>query len=184
MLEGSMEWVNLLKSWQELDCDLVWHQGQPANEAEISKLESRLNVKLPPSYKQFLKVANGCGNEWCRLNPVDEVVFLRENEPELANCYQHEIGAEPSVTDELYFVYGEKQDCCHVRFEYLVNALQISNEIGGLFSQVYLLLIPEVISATGEWEAWHFGPKFPGAFRYQSFEDMITGLIERKDFSL
>jgi SMI1 / KNR4 family (SUKH-1) len=174
-----MNWSDLLERWQVLDCDHDWQQGEFASAPEIASLESRLTLQLPPSYKQFLKVANGCGTEWCKLLSINEVKFFRESEPELVDDYRLETDSEPSISDELYFVYGKKQDCCHVRFEYLVNALQISNEIGGS-DCVYLLLIPEVISATGEWEAWHLGNKFPGAYRYQSFEDMMITLIEQE----
>lgn len=173
---NQMDWRKLIQSWQNLDCDHEWMERSGATESEISDLELRISAGLPTSYRNFLKVVNGCGTVWCRLFSVDEVRFFRESEPELVEYWRDEASSTQTIPDELYFTYGDKQDCCHARFAYLENALQISNEIGGS-DCVYLLLVPEVASATGEWEAWHLGNKFPGAFRYQSFEGLMSALI-------
>jgi hypothetical protein len=40
--------------------------------------------------------------------------------------------------------------------------LQISDDFEGSV----ILLIPEVATASGEWETWHFAPWLPGAHRF------------------
>ena len=85
----------------------------------------------------------------------------------------------PTVPDDLYFVYTQEQDCINLRTEYLQNALEISSDSrdGDIF-----LLIPEVIFDDGEWEAWHFGSKLPGATRYRSFYELMQDVANRGDF--
>lgn len=80
----------------------------PATEAEVRRLEERLDVELSPSYRQFLLFANGWGSDDdCCLLRVDEVGWLRDVDPSIAESW-----SEPkpenswSVPDELYFVYG------------------------------------------------------------------------------
>jgi len=63
-----------------------------------------------------------------------------------------------------------------MRRVYLRTALQISSEEdcdGDLY-----LLNPKIVDARGEWEAWDFGNKNPGADRYQSFWEMIQAVYE------
>ncbi len=55
----------------ELTEEMITNQwlGYPgASESEITQAESRLSVKLPPSYRQFLGVSNGWRNsDWTDL---------------------------------------------------------------------------------------------------------------------
>lgn len=37
---------------------------------------------------------------------------------------------------------------------------------------------PEITTDDGEWEAWAFGAKLPGAVRYRNFEDMMRAEYE------
>jgi hypothetical protein len=41
------------------------------------------------------------------------------------------------------------------------------------------LLNPKVIDENGEWEAWEFGNKIPGAYRYRSFWEMMQATYHR-----
>ena len=81
------------------------------------------------------------------------------------------------VPDDEYFVYGDAQDCGSVRNEYLPDVLLISDS--GWAHQDYFFLNPRIILEDGEWEAWHFSPDFPGAYRYQSF-----GLLMCSEYSI
>ncbi|MGW3346607.1 SMI1/KNR4 family protein [Nonomuraea rubra] len=141
----------------------------PATEAEVRELEERLDVELPPSYRQFLLVANGWGNaDDCCLLRVKEVGWLRDVDPSIAECW-----SEPkpenswSVPDELYFVYGLEQDSIRYRGEYVPDTLLI-----GYWADGVALLNPCVRTAEGEWEAWYLAPWLPGAHRYRSFWDL------------
>lgn len=78
-----------------------------------------------------------------------------------------------------YFVYGEEQDCVYLRREYLQTALEINSDSGD--GDIYLLN-PQIITADGEWEAWHFGNKLPGAIRYRSFYEMMQQAVNQGAF--
>ncbi|MGW3351175.1 SMI1/KNR4 family protein [Nonomuraea rubra] len=141
----------------------------PATAAEVHKLEERLGVELPPSYRQFLLFANGWGSDDdCCLLRVAEVGWLRDVDPPRAKIWS---APKPenswSVPDELYFVYGPEQDSIHYRGEYVPDTL-----LAGYWSDGVALLNPHVRTSEGEWEAWHLAPWLPGANRYRSFWEL------------
>ena len=153
-----------------------------ATEAQIVNAENRLGTILPPSYKEFLETSNGWFQlnfsaehtkifsaeeiEWLHLSNNDRLIFL-------LNIFEEKFSF--STSDENYFVYGEKQDPIHIRSEYLKTGLAISQEAdGGLY-----LLNPKIINTSGEWEAWFFSVHHPGAYRYQSFRDLMKAEYER-----
>jgi hypothetical protein len=57
--------------------------------------------------------------------------------------------------------------------------LEISSDSGD--GDIYLL-IPKVVFDNGEWEAWHFGSKLPGAARYRSFYELIKAVVDSGNF--
>lgn len=166
-----------------------WLGFPGATEDQIAQVESRLNVTLPFSYREFLKASNG----WRQTTPfiyriwsIDEVEWFTERhqswiktftEIHLRTRYErHQNGHKlngslqvPLIPDSEYYTYGEDQDCSKIRLNYLSSALEIS-EKGE--SAIYLLN-PEVIAENGEWEAWFFGDWLPGADRYRSFQEMM-----------
>jgi hypothetical protein len=75
----------------------------------------------------------------------------------------------PTVPDDRYFVYGDKQDSAWFRTEYLQTTLEIS-DVG---DSAIMLLNPQVVTPEGEWEAWFFANWLPGARRYRSFWEMM-----------
>jgi hypothetical protein len=142
-----------------------------ASEAQIIELEQKLQTKLPIGYRNFLLASNGfvsfdrCYMFW-DTDKIDW--FVRENRD------WAEIWGSPGhdISDEKYLQYGEDQDCCWIRGQYMKTALQISIVCE---SDVYLLN-PLIVDNRNEWEAWDFGVKYPGAFRYRSFWDMMQKL--------
>ncbi|MGB8700576.1 MAG: SMI1/KNR4 family protein, partial [Thermosynechococcaceae cyanobacterium] len=144
-----------------------------ATEEEVSKLEKRLGAKLPTSYRNFLLASDGFTvlNEYCDLYGIDQINWFIEENRDWAECWDD----GNDVEDEKYFQYGEHQDCCWLRGRYMKTALQISSAEDGY---VYLLN-PQVIDSRSEWEAWDFGNKYPGAYRYRSFWDMMQKVYER-----
>jgi len=146
--------------------------GYPgASEVEITKAEKKLAISLPPSYRAFLKVSNG----WrfpsyfiLNLLPVAEIAWFREQNRDWIDAYNAPSAKLPSISDEEYLVYGDKQDCCKFREEYLEIALQISEVNDGV-----VLLNPNVVTHAGEWETWFFANWLPGAVRYRSFDEWI-----------
>jgi hypothetical protein len=144
-----------------------------ATEKEVSELEERLGEKLPLSYRNFLLASNGFTilNEYCELYGTDQINWFIEENRDWAECWDY--GAD--VEDEQYFQYGDHQDCCSIRGRYMKTALQISStEDGYVF-----LLNPQIRDTRNEWEAWDFGSKLPGAYRYRSFWDMMQKVYKR-----
>lgn len=141
----------------------------PATEAEVCELEERLDVELPPSYRQFLLFANGWGSDDdCCLLRVEEVVWLRDAGPSIAETWSEPMQENSwRVPNELYFVYGLEQDSIHYRGEYVPDTL-----LTGHWDDGVALLNPHVRTAEGEWEAWYLAPWKSGAKRYRSFWDL------------
>ena len=140
------------------------------NEDDIKILESKLGKALPASYRNFFIASSG----WIHITMFS--TYLSPNE---ANWFYEtnkewvDIWIESSddyeVTDEDYFVYGEMQDPIYVRGKYMKSCLKISTDQDGYV----FLLNPEIVTDDGEWEAWAFGTKLPGAYRYRTFEDLM-----------
>jgi len=136
----------------------------PASESEVSQLEERLGVSLPPSYRQFLLYSNGWGIEEYSLLPVAEVGWLRDVEPSTIEAWSLPSGEVP---DDLYFVYGKEQNSHFIRGEYLPDTLLVGQWDGDL------LLNPHVMTSDGEWEAWLLAAWMAGAERQRSFWDLM-----------
>ena len=186
------DWENLLEKWNEailnkLDAEhLENYKSQyadvlarkrclqaSATEEEVFELEKRLGEKLPLGYRNFLLASNGFVilNEYCELHGTGQIKWFIEENQDWADCWND----VDDVADEKYFQYGAHQDCCSMRGSYMKTALQISSTDDG---DVYLLN-PQIIDSRNEWEAWDFGNKNPGAYRYRSFWDMIQALYKK-----
>lgn len=143
----------------------------PASEVEVSQLEDRLGVRLPPSYRQFLLFSNGWGIEEYSLAPVAEVGWLRDVWPSAVEAWTSPMGEErPSVPDDLYFVYGKEQSSDNIRNEYVPDTLLV-----GMWDGL-LLLNPHVMTSDGEWEAWLLAGWKAGANRHRSFWDLMKDI--------
>ena len=144
--------------------DSGWLGFPAATESQLRQLEARLKVSLPPSYRSFLLTSNGFhqpGQLVPRLFGANEVRPFDEGATWVG---------EP-VSDEEYFVYGPEQLPETMRHEYLSTALVVSaTEEAG--TAMYLLN-PQVVSETGEWEAWLMAHWLPGATRYRSFWELM-----------
>ena len=200
---STFDWESFLRQWsQELIESIQDEQNQlplevvesnwlgypGATEEQINRAETRLEVRLPPSYREFLKVSNG----WRQTTPFINSLWSTEElewfslrhqtwidnfiAEYLARNYRNSFinGSEdrrviPSISDAEYLTYGEAQDCSKLRIEYLQTALEISQKGD---SAIYLLN-PQVITTEGEWEAWFFADWLPGADRYPSFCEMM-----------
>ncbi|MBM0743426.1 SMI1/KNR4 family protein [Phormidium sp. CLA17] len=159
-----------------------WLGYPAASEAQIAEAETRLNTRFPPSYRAFLAVSNGWRNsDWTEMHlySTSEIDWFASRNQEWISTWQS-AGQSP-LLDEKYFVYGADQDCIHLRPEYLSTALEISSGSGD--GDIFLL-IPQVVSETGEWEAWHLGNKLPGAYRYRSFYELMEKITDQGCFIL
>ncbi|MEO0758132.1 MAG: SMI1/KNR4 family protein [Cyanobacteria bacterium J06648_16] len=189
LMQWSTQAIDATANREDLPPEVIksgWLGYPGASEEQIRQAEERLQVSLPPSYKAFLKVTNG----WRQTTPfiykiwsVEEIKWFSTehqtwiNEFVAANAERQKIrdargnGAATytMISDQDYLVYSTRQDCSKLRIEYLKTALAIS-ERGE--SSIYLLN-PQVVTSTGEWEAWFFGDWLPGADRYRSFQEMM-----------
>jgi hypothetical protein len=199
---SSFDWQGFLKNWSQdyltytqdvdhLDAEAVeseWLGFPGASEVQIAAVEARLSIRLPPSYREFLKVSNG----WRQTTPfiyrilaVEEVEWFAIRHAEWIESFNQKFGScqslmplnnssngassGSSIADSEYFTYGQDQDCSKIRVEYLSACLSIS-EMGE--SSIYLLN-PRIVTHHQEWEAWFFGDWLPGADRYPSFQSMM-----------
>jgi hypothetical protein len=176
-----------------------WLGFPGATEEQIAQAENRLGRKLPPSYREFLKVTNG----WYLTTPfvyrlwsVQEIEWFPVRHQSWLDDFtrryeqQHQsvaalngtgvYSARSPVSDQEYLVYGEEQNCKILRVQYMQTALEISDRVD---SDIYLLN-PQVTTPDGEWEAWLLGDSLPGsdqlfrdwrpgANRYRSFYEMM-----------
>ena len=206
---SNFDWQGFLKNWSQdyltyaqnldhLEADVIeseWLGFPGASETQIAAVEARLSIRLPSSYREFLKVSNG----WRQTTPfiyrilaVEEIEWFAIRHTEWIASFKQKFsscqsstplnnlsnGASSghSISDDEYFVYGQEQDCSKIRLEYLNACLGIS-EKGE--SSIYLLN-PRVLDRQQEWEAWFFGDWLPGADRYSSFQSMMEA--EHKNF--
>ena len=151
--------------------------GAPgASPDDIAALEQRLGRSLPASYRNFLLSSNG----WLVADGADQLLaaadvgWFVEQEPEWVAAWQEAFGGK-DVDDEHYFQRGAHQDATAIRASCLASALQISSSADGYV----FLLIPDVVDAHGEWEAWDLGVKLPGANRFRNFYEMLAVVRER-----
>ena len=152
-----------------------WLGRPPAADEEIAQLEERLGTRLPPSFRDYLRVSNGwlLGPDYPdRWFGTDEIGWFRDIEPQYVEIWTEEIYP---VSDEQYFVYGPEQDTVWIRREYLPSCLQVAENVDG-----YLYLLnPEVVNPQGEWEAWVMGSKLAGAIRYRTWKELVAAEAEK-----
>ena len=142
-----------------------WMGFEPASVAQIVALETRLGVRLPPSYRTFLGVTNGwraTGPFIHRLWSTDDVTWFRERHQDWIDAY-----VEP-WREMIQDLNGEELDD-RENPEHLQTALELS-DVGD--SAIYLL-IPGRVTSEGEWEAWDFANWHPGAVRHPSFAELM-----------
>ena len=126
------------------------------------------------THRAFLAVTNG----WHHISSVYKLWstdkaewFSVRHQEDRIDPWVHPSGLpdSSSTTIEQHCMYGDEQDCCVFREEYLQTALEIS-DVGDV--AIYLLN-PRIVTPEGEWEAWFFANWNPGATRYRSFQEMM-----------
>jgi hypothetical protein len=153
------------------DTDYNCYHLPGATEVQIIELEQKLQTKLPIGYRNFLLASNGFVSLDRRYMfwDTDKIDWFIQENRDWAETWGN---PGDDISDEKYLQYGEGQDCCRIRRQYMKTALQISIVDEGY---VYLLN-PLIVDNRNEWEAWDFGVKYPGAFRYRSLWDMMQKL--------
>ncbi len=146
-----------------------------ASEQQLVKAESKLKVKLPPSYRAFLSASNGwrIPSGELVLRAVENIRWFRKEHKDWYEAYQ--MSAEPlCVLEKDYFDYA-KQDCAVFDIKHFAQTLCISE----IADDAVLLLNPMVVWPDGEWETWYFSNSSPGATRYRSFADWINHELDQ-----
>ena len=164
-----------------IESDWLGYPG--ATEKQIVAAEKRLGIRLPPSYREFLRVTNGwrmVTNFIHKLWSVSEIGWHDERHREENDAWMEawmEGGPVEDISDEEYRDYGRNPSSLSQPFrpQYLRTALEVSSWTDGIY-----LLNPQTINVDGEWEAWFFAPWNLGASRYPSFWDLLQG--ERRSF--
>ncbi|WP_207534872.1 SMI1/KNR4 family protein [Desertivirga arenae] len=141
-----------------------WLGNAPATIEEIDELETRLNVRFPEDYKEFLNLCNGFSapnHIEPSFLPAQEVTWLKDVDPSLVEIWN---------TEELRDI-GQQ--------------LERSIIIAGIEEEQYLLLIPP-FEHVG-WSYWKFANWHPGEHAYggleEYFKDVLTFMedLENKE---
>jgi cell wall assembly regulator SMI1 len=136
-----------------------WIGNLPATQKEIQETESRLGIKLPHDYKEFLKIANGYPTYNDTVEPsfekISEIQYLRDFDPE---------------TIQIWIETGNDE---------IGNELNKSIIVAGKQEEQWFLLIPPT-GTKKNWKYWKFASWIPGEIEYKNlteyFLDTISGI--------
>ncbi|MBB4683821.1 SMI1/KNR4 family protein [Amycolatopsis jiangsuensis] len=168
-----MEWEPWLRRWSEewvsvAEPDEVepevradrWLGFAPATESEVVAAEARLGMRLPPSYRQFLRCTNGwrdAGSFVSRMRDTESVGWVRDFEPHWAEWEEltDQDNADPGNGNR--FTRG--------------LLLSLEADAGILF------LDPGDVDASGEWAAYSlFSWRAAPPVRFASFAALMEHL--------
>jgi len=199
------EWPKLFDEWAaavlaaaETPPPAIFREA--ASEEAIGTLEHRLGTRLPTSYRAFLAHTDGADAfpgwgivRWgssteasTGLHPTTSVGWLRDVDrglagwvddvalPDGSDAWSHP-NFDPRGAERDYLGPDGENDPANVKGGHLRYALAIGTNVDGYVT----LLDPLVVDADGEWEAWDFGTKLPGAQRYSSFAALLDADTRR-----
>lgn len=167
-----------------------------ASSDAIRRAEHRLGVTFPPSYLQFLSITDGAfadalgvrPGRWSPDGPFwDQGIGLlpaEELEPG-PPLYAGEWASEPldghvdpnyrsRLPEWAYLNYSLEQDPVQFKTGHYRHGIAVSIGSDGW----EILLNPMIRQPDGEYEAWDFGPKYPGTYRFRSFRDLLQRQID------
>ncbi len=157
-------------------------------------------VRLPPSYRAFLAHSDGADAfpSWgvvrgygatdapTGLHAAASVGWLRDLDRGLASWLGEATPDEDSdawshpnfdarIPERDYLAPDGANDPIEIKGGHVAYALAVSVNVDGYMT----LLNPLVVDADGEWEAWDFGTKLPGAQRHVSFAALLEADTRR-----
>jgi len=133
--------------------DTFWIGNDGSSKKSIMEAETRLGVKLPADYLQFLIVTNGFQapiDIEPTFHPVEEIRSLRDVDPFTIEAYQ-------------------------------MPELENSIVVGGINDEQFFLLIPPS-NGLDHWRYWKFANWIPGEHEFASLEhyfDSVLIFLER-----
>lgn len=131
-------------------------RSPPAPEAAIQAAETRLNVRLPPTYRYFLSLSNGwLINKHPSLWPVDKVARLQDINPGYVRTWlEHEFIHETTEFVVTSKPLGKEEPFVTHDMDVPTTALKQMLAIGADMKEGdYLLLDPTESTEQGEWRA-------------------------------
>jgi hypothetical protein len=152
--------------------------SRPADAADIEAWTARFGMEMPASLRALYAVSDGVfasvdfAKEKRVLLPAARLRWLHEEDAQLVQIWQRNAGGDASDAD--YHVYGERQDVVKLRPSYMSRMVCLSPVVDG----GVLLLNPAIRFADGEFEAWDFSVKYPGARRYPSLAELLEAQCE------
>ena len=182
-------WQRSIEAGSTPQASVTWSASEAPvereQEARVVALETRLNMQLPSSYRDFLVVSDGRVKRRTVLPKAPfmflgtaDVALLRVAMPETAGMWKK--GGNAQLSDENYLFYDLRQ----YRFSYRPEFIDKLLLIGHRGDSAQLLLNPEVRTMDGEWEAWILSSGIPGAVRFPSFAHMVRDLMLADEFAL
>lgn len=148
-----------------------WLGEPPATEAEIAAAEKRLGVRLPPSYRAFLKVSNGWhfpNSFVVKLAGTSEIGWARDVAPQLVSGWRQ--GAEYGAQQ-----YGKLPSAAE---DDLPDTLMI-NAPDEMDDGASFMLNPKIKSGD-EMQAWFFSSWNPGADAHPSFWHLMVHIRDQQ----
>ena len=136
-----------------------WIGNLPATEKEIEETESRLGIKLPADYKEFLKIANGYPTYNDAVEPsfekINQIQYLKDLYPDVIDIWKHTGNEDISKELSKSIIVAGKQE------------------------EQWFLLIPPT-DENKNWKYWKFASWIPGEIEYKNlteyFLDTINGI--------
>lgn len=130
----AFDWPGFLRAWSaevlampnvavDLAPEVVatgWLGYPGASEAQLSRVEARLGLRLPPSYRAFLQVSNGWRRPGAfvdRLWSTGEVDWFARRHQDWIDAYVWPLSAVPLLSGAEHGVYGPAQDCVQDRVQ-------------------------------------------------------------------
>ncbi len=168
LIRWSREWISSAES-RDLEPEVVrdgWLGYAPATPDAVAAAETRLGVRLPSSYREFLLATDGwrhAGMFVSRMCDTSSAGWLRDIEPFWAETW-----------DEFYAPYRDEDDdqdpAARNPFS---KGLMVSLEA----DSGVLFLDPEDMDQTGEWAAYsHFSWRAAPPTRFPSFAALMEDL--------
>jgi hypothetical protein len=178
-------------TWPDEAGDTVLRPG--AAVADVGALDARLGTRLPPSYRAFLLHSDGAAAQpGIGLTPSGvglldcaQVGWFRDRERSYVDIWSDgELEVTPDglhsgfhgLPEAEYLDQARGPDSVAHKTGHVRYALQISSDVDGYT----VLLNPLVVDQHGEWEAWDFGSKLPGAARHRSFAALLAADAEKQ----
>jgi hypothetical protein len=159
------------------------HLFPPASEQEIQSAETHFGVQLPRSYKDFLRVSNGCllGLNWS-LMPIAKIGWTRDLHDQFnKESIVEYIADGQDVPDEVYYQYDDlgitKENFPFYRVKKFLNGLLITDpKRTHQLTDIYPCF-PKSPYQDGEWEVFSMNGTRARSFKHMMEYRYLVNII-------